>query len=425
MSDQAYKLTKFDNGLRFISIPMQTSDSITVYVLVGTGSRYETKDISGISHFLEHMMFKGTTKRPGAMDISHELDAIGADYNAFTSKEYTGYYAKVASDKLETALDIISDIFQNSKIDPAEVDKERGVIIEEINMYRDEPRRYVGDLFERLLYGDHPLGWEVAGEKEIVQSMPRDKFVEYFQSHYFAGNTIIAVAGKFEESTIEAKVQQYFSNIRVHEPIQPLKMVDVQEKPAMRIFQKATDQSHFIVGVRAYSRFDERRHALGLLSVVLGAGMSSRLFTEVREKRGLAYYVAASADSYADVGYMCAFAGVDNARLNQAIEVILGEFKKLTQEPVGDKELQKAKSFLHGKMAIGLETSDSLASFYVDQLLLKNEILTPAEKLAKMDKVTSEDVLKVAQDIFKTEKLDLALIGLVKEEDTIYKLLKI
>lgn len=420
----SYKLTTFENGLRFVSVPMETSDSITVYVLVGTGSRYESKDINGISHFLEHMMFKGTAKRPGAMDIAHELDAIGADCNAFTSKEYTGYYVKVASDKLEMALDVISDIFQNSKIDPDEVQKERGVIIEEINMYRDEPRRYIGDLFEELLYGDQPLGWEVAGQKEVVLSVPRDKFVEYFDTHYFAANTVIAVAGKYDESQIEDKVRKYFSNIREHEPITALPVVEKQDKPAIKLQQKTTDQSHFIIGVRAYNRFDERRHALGILSIILGAGMSSRLFTEVREKRGLAYYVAASADSYADVGYMCAFAGVDNTRLIPALEVIMNEFRKLTQESVTDKELQKAKSFLHGKMAIGLETSDSLASFYADQELLRNEILTPQQKLEKLDKVTVEDILEVAQDIFKTERLNLALIGPAADEAAIYNLLK-
>lgn len=425
MADQAYKLTKFENGLRFISVPMQTSDSITVYVLVGTGSRYETKDISGISHFLEHMMFKGTTKRPGAMDIAHELDAIGADYNAFTSKEYTGYYAKVASDKLETALDIISDIFQNSKIDAAEVEKERGVIVEEINMRRDDPQQHVGNLFEALLYGDHPLGWEVAGEKEIIQVIPRKKFIEYFNSHYFAANTVIAVAGKYDESLIEDEVKQYFSSIREHESIQALPIVEVQDKPAMKLFTKATDQSHFIVGVRAYNRFDERRYALGVLSRILGSGMSSRLFTEVREKRGLSYYVYSSVDYYADAGYLCVAAGSDNKRLLQTIEVILGEFKKLVDEVVTDKELAKAKSAAHGRMAIGLETSDSLTSYYANQELLRGEITTPQEWLNRMDRVTKEDILKVAQDIFKTEKLNLALIGPAQDEASIYKLLKL
>lgn len=425
MTSSTYRLTKFDNGLRFISVPMENSSSITVLVMVGTGSRYETKDINGISHFLEHMMFKGTAKRPGAMDISHELDEIGADYNAFTSKEYTGYYVKTAPEHMNIALDVISDIFQNSKLDGAEIDKERGVITEEINMYRDDPRRHIGDLFETLLFGDQPLGWEVAGEKEIITSLPREKFVEYFNTRYFAENTVIAVAGKFDDAMIEDKILKYFSNVRRHKGVSALPVKIAQNKPILKLTHKTTDQSHFILGFRAYDRFDDRIYALSLLSTVLGSGMSSRLFTEVREKRGLAYYVYSSVDTFADAGYFAAASGVDNARLEQALQVIMGEFKKLKTIPVPDKELEKAKKFIHGKTALGMETSDSWASFYADQELLKDSIMTVEERLAKIDKITSADMLAVAQDILKPENLNLAVIGPEKDETKLYKLLEV
>lgn len=425
INELPYKLTTFDNGLRFINVPMQNSDSIMVLVLVGTGSRYETKEINGISHFLEHMMFKGTIKRPGAMDIAHELDSLGADNNAFTSKEYTGYYAKAASENLDTVLDIISDIFQNSKIDPVEVDKERGVIIEEINMRRDDPQQHVGNLFEGLLYGDQPLGWDISGEKETIQTLPRDKFVEYFNSNYFAKNTVVVIAGKFDKSTIEDRVKKYFSNVREHELIKALPVKEIQQAPAIKTFDKKTDQSHFIMGVRGFDRFDDRVYPLRLMSIVLGSGMSSRLFTEVREKRGLAYYVYSSADSYADAGNFAAAAGVDNSRLHESIKVILDEFGKLATTPVSARELEKAKNYIHGKTVIGMETSDSQAVFYGEQELLKSKIMTVEETLARLDAVTSEDILAVAKEIFKNESLNLAIVGPAQDETKLQEILKL
>lgn len=422
---QPYNLTTLDNGLRLINVPMQNSESIMVLVLVGTGSRYETKDVNGISHFLEHMMFKGTLKRPGALDITHELDSIGADNNAFTSKEYTGYYAKAASNNLDQVLDIISDIFQNSKIDPVEVDKERGVIIEEINMRRDDPQQHVGNMFETLLYGDQPLGWEISGEKETIQTMPRDKFVEYFDTHYFAENTVVVVAGKFDESTIADKVRGYFSNVRRHQVITPLPVQESQQAPAISTFEKPTDQSHFIVGVRAYDRFNDNNYPLRVMSVILGSGMSSRLFDEVREKRGLAYYVYSSVDSFADTGYFAASAGVNSSKLDESIKVILHEFSKLTKEPVSEKELTKAKNYIRGKMLIHMETSDSQASFYGDQELLKRKIMTTDEILARLDAVTASDILQVAQEILKSQTLNLAIVGPKIKEGSLYNTLKL
>src|SRR3989344_6907890 len=320
----------YPNGLRLLTIPMANTETVTVLVLVATGSRYETKDINGISHFLEHMMFKGTEKRPGALDISTELDAIGAEYNAFTGQEYTGYYVKCAAEKLDVALDVISDIFQHSKLDPAEIDKERGAIKEEINMYYDNPARYVGTLYEALLFGDQPLGWDIAGPKENINRMTRQQFVDYFQTHYFAKNTIISIAGNIETESVKRKVENYFNHIREHDPIKPAVAHESQGAPAMHVFQKATDQTNINIGFRVpYGRLDDRFDILEVMSVILGGGMSSRLFIEVREKRGLAYPIGAGASAFHETGDFTTSAGITNTKIEEAIKVILEQYALL------------------------------------------------------------------------------------------------
>jgi len=410
-----FEFFTFPNGLRLITVPMEHTESVTVLVLVATGSRYETKEVNGISHFLEHMMFKGTTNRPKVTDIGLELDSIGAEYNAFTSKEYTGYYIKCAAEKIDLALDVISDIFQNSKFDAAEIEKEKGVIIEEINMYQDAPARYVGDIFEELIYGDQPLGWHVTGPKEVVKRLTRDDFLEYFRTHYFDKNTVISVAGNIEPTQAKAKVEKYFANVRDNKLLKPLPVVEKQDKPQFKILSKKTDQTHFVLGFRAFNYFSEKELILGVMSLVLSAGFSSRLWSEFRDKRGLSYYVRAANSAYADTGYFEISAGVDNNRLIEALQVALGECRKLIEEPVTESELKKVKDYAQGKLAIGLETSDELASFYADQELLKREILTPEERLAKIIRVTSKDIQAVAREIFVPEKLNLAIIGPLKE----------
>src|SRR3989338_8730563 len=247
-----HHLHTFNSGLRLVTITMPATKTDTVFVLVRTGSKYETKNINGISHFLEHMMFKGTVKRPGTMDIARELDSIGAEYNAFTGKEYTGYYAKASVSKLDIGLDVVFDIFLNSKFDEKEIAIEKGVIVEEINMYKDLPQRHVGDLFEQLLYGDQPAGWSIAGEKETVVNLKRDQFVNYFNTHYIAENTIVAVAGNVDSEEVKNKVGHYFKTIRHGELLGKLAVKEQQEKPQVLINFKETDQSHFLLGFRSF-----------------------------------------------------------------------------------------------------------------------------------------------------------------------------
>lgn len=414
-----------DSGLRLVVVPMPATKTATVFVLVGTGSKYETKDINGISHFLEHMMFKGTAKRPGTMDIARELDSIGAEYNAFTGKEYTGYYAKASAEKLDITMDVVFDIFLNSKLSEKEIAIEKGVIVEEINMYRDLPQRYVGEIFEKLLYGDQPAGWEIAGEKEVVTGLKRNQFVGYFNSHYIAENTIVAVAGNVDPEEVKNKVENYFKTIRHGKSIGKLAVNEKQEKPNLAISYKKTDQTHFILGFRAFSMFDDRKYALSVLAKILGGGMSSRLFYEVRERRGLAYYVRSEINPYTDSGYLSISAGVNNEKALEAVKVILDEVNKIRADNISEKELQQAKDNAEGSMALGLEHSDGVAMSYADSVLFHKKVLTPEEELDRIKRVTLEDIHSVAREVFENRKLNFALIGPFEDEGKFKEILKI
>lgn len=422
-----HKKITFENGLRLITIPMESANSVTVLILVGTGSKYETKDINGISHFLEHMFFKGTQKRPTTLDISETLDNVGGEYNAFTSKEVTGYWAKVDKRHADVALDWITDIFLNSKFDAEEIQREKGVIIEEVNMYLDTPTAYVSDLFEELLYGDQPAGWKVIGEKENILSFDRDKIINYFNSHYSAKNVVICVAGAINEKDIEEKIKRYFLNKDSGDYGIKEKVNESQKEPQIFLHHKKTDQTHFCLGVRAYDLSHPQRYALVLLAIILGGNMSSRLFIKVRERNGLAYSIHTSADSFTDTGYLVTQAGIDHKNLEKSIKLILEEYKDLKDKRISEKELKKAKDYLKGTLSLSLDASDNQASFYAMQELLENKMLTPEEKFKKIDEISVDDIKKVAEDIFALEKLNLAVIGPVEEKDKaeIKKILKL
>lgn len=414
-----YKKTILNNGLRLITIPIENANSVTVLILVGTGSKYETKDINGISHFLEHMFFKGTKKRPSTLNISETLDSVGGEYNAFTSKEVTGFWAKVDKKHSDIALDWISDIFLNSKFDAKEIEREKGVIIEEVNMYLDTPTAYIGDLWESLLYGDQPAGWRVIGEKENILSFNREKIVDYYQKHYSPSNVIVCVAGAVDQKSIEEKIKNYFKSSKENNVGQKVTAKETQKEPEILLHNKKTDQTHFCLGVRAYNLFDKRKYALALLSVILGGNMSSRLFIKVRERNGLAYSIHTSTDSATDTGYLVTQAGIDHKNLEKSIELILQEYKDLKDKKITEKELQKAKDYLKGITSLSLDSSDSQASFYGLQELLEKNILTPEEKFKKIDEVSVNDIKNIAEDIFLSEKLNLAIIGPVDGKDSV------
>lgn len=422
-----YKKTTLKNGLRVITVPVENANSVTVLILVGTGSKYETKDINGISHFLEHMFFKGTEKRPDTLAISETLDRIGGEYNAFTSKEVTGFWAKVDKKHFDVAFDWISDIFLNSKFEEEEIQREKGVIIEELNMYLDTPMSYVSELFDDLLYGDQPAGWRIVGEKENILSFDRAKITDYFKTHYSNKNTIVCVAGDVDTKKIQGKINKYFDKIEEGSAPEKLTVKEDQDKPGVLIHHKKTDQTHFCLGVRAYNMFDKRKYTLNLMSVILGGNMSSRLFISVRERNGLAYYVHTSFDATTDAGYLVTQAGIKNNSLERATALILREYQDLKNKEITEQELQKAKDYFRGKLALSLDATDAQASFYATQEVMGQEVLTPEEKLKMIDKVTVNDIKKVAEDIFKPERLNLAVIGPIEEnkKEDLIKVLKL
>ncbi|MBU3942606.1 insulinase family protein [Patescibacteria group bacterium] len=418
-----YKKDTLKNGLRIITVPQIGTQAVTVLILAGTGSKYERRETSGISHLLEHLLFKGTKKRPNQISISEPLDRVGGMYNAFTGEDYTGYYAKVDAKHFDLALDVISDIYLNSKIKTKEIKKEKGVVIEEINMYYDHPSSHVQSLWSKVLYGDQPAGWDIAGTKEIVSKITRKQIVDYITSQYTAENTIVCIAGNISKD-VKAKIEKKFSKISTSKIMEKLPVVEEQTKPEYIIDYKATDQTHLCLGVRGYALDNPKRITLELLALILGGMMSSRLFIKVREELSLAYYIRANVSSDPDSGFLVAQAGVDNTRVEKAITVILQEFKKLTQKKVSKEELKKAKDHFKGKMALMFEASDAQASFYGVQELLERKILTPEQVYAKINKVRADDILKVSKDIFKNEKLNLALIGPFKDPQKFQKLLK-
>ncbi len=405
---------------------MEGTETATVVVMTGTGSRYENERENGLAHFLEHMFFKGTKKRPGAKKISEELDAVGSIYNAFTSKERTAYYAKVSKENLDTALDVISDIFLNSTLPAKEIEKERGAIIQEIDMYEDMPMRTIDNVFDTLIFGaDHPLGRTVLGPKENIRSLTRADFAAYFKRNYTPRNTVVCIAGAYSKNKILPKIKHDFGALpmRIAPTFQPIALN--QTEPQIAIKEKKTDQTQLMIGVPAYPYGHKDEYALTVLATILGGGMSSRLFLEVREKRGLAYSVHAWTEKYPDTGYFAVQAGVEHAKLEEAITTILAEFRKIARTNVPPTELTKAKSYLRGTRTLALETSDALAEYAATSLTNLDRIRTPDEILRGIKKVTAADVQRVARDILKTAQLNLAIIGPHTDADKLRALLKI
>lgn len=419
-----FKKTTLKNSLRIITVPQRSTQAVTVLVLVGTGSKYEKKEINGISHFLEHMFFKGTKKRPSPLAIAEPLDKVGGIYNAFTGEEYTGYFAKVDALHLNLALDWVSDIFLNSKLEATEIKKEKRVITEEINMRYDHPTIYIQTLWSKLLYGNQPAGWDIAGTKESVSRINRQKLFDYMKNQYVAKNTIVCVAGKIEDRKVSNKIKKYFSKIKITTPFSKEKVLEKQTKPRCLLEERKTDQAHICLGARGYNLFHSQRYTQELLGIILGGMMSSRLFIEIRERLGIAYYISTSVFDDTDTGFLVTAAGLDNNKIELGISAILKEYKKVSQKVVPKEELKKAKDCLRGKMTLLLESSDARASFYGMQELLEKRILTPKEIYRRVDKVSQSDILKVARDIFQPQKLNLALIGPFKDQSKLQKLLK-
>ncbi len=422
-----HKRRVLPNGLRLITIPMSSFESATALVMVGAGSRYENKKNNGISHFLEHMAFKGTKSRPTFMEVAGLIDAIGGEFNAFTAKEYTGYYIKAGKNNIEICLDLLSDMLQHSKLDEVEIEKEKGVIIEEINLYEDTPMRSIGDVFENLLYGDSPLGWDTAGTKEVIRSLKRDDFVSYMGSLYSPTNMTVVVAGGIEQKQIEGLVDKYFLGMKDFHPAKAARVSEKQSKPQVFLKKKKTEQAHLALGFRTVSINSPERYALSVLASILGGGMSSRLFSEVREKRGLSYYVRANSDHYSDAGSLVVTAGVDPKRIDEAISVIVSEVSDLRdgKKPIRSYELKKAKEYLKGHMVLELEDSRYVSVVYATQELVERELKDANEILKKIDEVSTGDIMKAAKKYLVNGGLNLAVIGNFTDKKRFEKLLKV
>lgn len=416
----------FPNGLRVLTAPMSGTNTVTILISVGTGSNHESKQNNGISHFLEHMFFKGTSRRPSKVEIATELDGLGAVYNAFTSSEYTGYFTKVGHQYFDRAFDVVTDIFLNSTLPAEEIERERGVIIEEMHMRHDDPQSRVGFLWEKLLYGDQPAGWETLGEEPIIRALKRDDFTDYFHSQYVAENTAVIVAGNIkDEQALVEKIKRTFEGLRDGTPRRSPEVSESQVRPELIHEDKKTDQTNLIIGFRGFGKNDPRIWPASLLATVLGGGMSSRMFMEIREEMGLAYNISTGFDDYSKYGYLATAAGVPNDKLDKAIPAILGEYKRIRDEAVPMSELTKARDFVKGTSLIGLESSSSLAMFIGGEEILTGKPMTIDEVFAKLDAVTPDSIQSVARDIIREEGLNLALVGPKHDLVKLEKLLKL
>lgn len=419
------KITTLKNGLRVLLIPESEMRTATVLVLVEAGSKYEDRSINGLSHFLEHMCFKGTTKRPSAQGIATELDSIGAEYNAFTGHEYTGYYAKVAHQHLGKALDLVADLYVDPLFLPDDIEREKGVIVGEIDMRNDMLPSRAGELFMSLLYGDQPAGWPIAGPKELVTTFTRDQFIAYRKAHYVASSTIVVVAGKFDPKIVKRDIERSFTKISTGSKKGKKKVDDMPRGERIKVEVKPVDQTHLVIGVRGAKIKHADIPGFTVLSAILGGGMSSRLFQKMRGELGLGYYTHSSHDAYTDHGVFAVGAGVDNTRVIEAVSVICAELTKLTKEEVTQEELQKIKDMASGRLLMGLESSDELAEYFGFQEVLRKEIRSPEDALKRIHAVTTKDIKRIAKKYFTTERLYLALIGPELDRDQLSKAMKI
>lgn len=423
-----YQKTTLKNGLRIITSEMPQMQSVATAIFIGAGSRYENKQNNGISHFLEHMMFKGTKKRPTTKDISQTIEGIGGILNGGTSIDWTYYWDIVPNRYFSLGIELLSDIIQNSLLDPKEIEKEKGVIIEEINMCLDDPQTYAGDLIHNLMWKGQNLGLTPLGTKKNIQKMERFDFVNYLKDLYQPSNIVISVAGKIEHTQAVKESKKFFGNLKDTKIKKIKKIKEIQKKPAIHLYKKETNQVHLCLAAKTakLNHFSDStfKTTFEILNTILGKGMSSRLWLEIREKRGLAYYIYSTVEDFAEVGDLTVSAGLNIDKVEEAIKMILNEFYRMKEEKVGEKELKKTKEFIKGILLLKTEDTRSMSSWYGLQELLYQPVQTPEEKIAEIDKITASDVQRAAREIFKTQKLNLAMIGPFEDEERFLKLLR-
>jgi len=420
-----YSQTIFTNGLKLITVPVKDAKTATVLVLLPVGSRYESTRLSGVSHFIEHMMFKGTKKRLNSLAISKELDGIGAYYNAFTGKDHTGYWVKSAKEKISTSLDVLSDMLFNSVFDQKEFDNEKTVILEEIKMYEENPLFYINEFFENTLFNKDALGQLISGHLSDVKALSRQSLIKYKETFYQPNQMLVIVAGGVEKTKTIELVKKYFASYQGKaKKIKYTPLIRKKTKPDVKIRFKELKQTQLALGGFAYPYSHPKLEAAALLSTILGGNMSSRLFAQVRDKRGLAYSIKMGLGKYQDVGNYVIQAGVDKEKVLETVKIILNELNKIKKNIVTKEELMRAKDYIGGITKIYLEDSANLATWYGYQALFINKIISPGQRLEKLRKVTQKQIQNVAQDIFCKQDLKLALIGPFKNKQSLLRILE-
>ena len=419
-----FQKTTLDNGLRVLTAPMPHLRSVAISFFIGTGSRYETDPQAGISHFIEHLVFRGTTRRPTSHDISVAIEGVGGILNGGTDKELTLYWCKVARPHFAMAFDVLTDMLLNAKFDPADIDKERGVVIEEIKMNNDAPSQRVGMLIEELLWHGHPLGRDIIGTPESIKAMTRDMFLDYLASQYQPSHTVLALAGNVEHNEMVTAAVQALGKWTDRKP-RP-KFLPYQEKPAQRvkIETRDTEQVQLCLGLPGLSLLDPKRFRLDLLNVILGEGMSSRLFAEIRDKLGLAYSIHSYLDHLLDTGALVISAGVETKNLKLAVTSILEQLARL-KDPVPEEELTKAKEYSKGRLLLRMEDSYSVAGWMGGQEILTGRIRTVDEVVRIIDAITVRELQELARELLVGDKVRLSVVGPVPEDEPLESLLKI
>jgi predicted Zn-dependent peptidase len=418
-----YERTTLSNGLRVLTAPLPHAQSVACYIMLSAGSRFENASNRGIAHFAEHMFFKGTEKRPTSRDLTTIVDGMGGEFNAFTSKEYTGYYIRCAGAERDTALDVLVDMLRNSKFDADELEREKGVIVEEMNMYVDTPRDYVSSVYEELVFGSNPLGWETLGTKDTIKAATRETFLDYLGEWYTPPRIVVGVAGAVGSDLLPT-LEGLLGDMTGEDAGAPAPAaVERSPEPRVRLHRKDSDQANVCIGVPSYPLAHPDRYALQLLGTILGTGMSSRLFLEVRERRGLAYYVYALTSPFTDAGTLFSQAGVDLNRAEEAVEVIATEFRKLADEVVPAQELEKARALAKGRFVLQTESPNGLIMFGLRREVLEGQAAEPEDVLAGLDAVTAEDVQRVAQDVIGNQGMRCAVIGPFDDASVFEKLL--
>ena len=424
--DSPYEKSTLENGVRVVTGPMTGVRSASLIFYYNVGSRVEPANIAGVSHFLEHMVFKGTERRPDPMTISEEIESVGGMLNAGTGRESTSYWCKVPSTHFALAFDVLADMLRNSTFDETELDKERKVIFEEIRSVQDVPEELVHDLIDEVVWGDDPVGREIAGSEETVANITRESMVDFWSRNYSPDRLVIAAGGDIRHEDVVALAEKYFSDLTPGDNGDTFSNATItQDAPRIRLVNRETEQAHLCLSFPALSYLDERRFTQSTIESILSSGMSSRLFQEIREKRGLVYSVYGYFRGYEDVGQGVIYAGTDVDRVKETVEAIVGELKKLRDIPVPAQELENTKTLRKGRLLMSLEDSRSVASWVGSQEATYGEMLTPEEIMERIDAVTVEDVHTLSNELIRSDRFSLALIGPYDSQDEFVELLSL